>query len=388
MVRRNSSRKRRIEVAYEQAQENLELATEALQAMPNVDSALARQLLPSLPDLDLDAGTLYGSDGMFATRADYERTLRYLDRINRAASSQWSKSGNLEADEPTTITSFRVTPSGELESEFMRRESSLFRRRENKQRVKALEEMGIKMKQVPVYVEQADGSITTLYSENRHPVTMWVPATGDSANKYREVMTDSGRAVFNPEVPDNAIVDVVGDLKEARSFTGRRVSQQRLQASLIADKTLDIQTTRYFNNISNVLTGSVGDMVSERITNIIFAILKQQPRIRDRIFKAMRDEGTLEQIDIFSHMYKYAQGAAKILQDVETYLRRATEDIFYSEGIEYDFGKAPTEEYYTEILDATGWEDAQTIVQEWNKARPKKRGNSGHNKDAIRGWEA
>lgn len=386
MVRRSARNKRRIEVAYEQAQENLELAIEALQAMPNVDTTLARQLLPSLPDIDMGVSTLYGSGGMFATRADYERTLRYLDRINRAASSQWTKSGNLEADEPTTLTSFRVTPSGELESEFMRRESSMFRRRENRQRVKALEEMGIKMVQVPVYVEQEDGSITTLYSESRHPVTMWVPATGDSANKYREAMTDSGRAVFNPEVPDNAIVNVVGDLKDARSFTGRRVSQQRLQASLIADKTLDIQTTRYFTNIEHVLTGSVGDAVSERITNIISAILKQQPRIRHRIFKAMRDEGTLEQIDIFSHMYKYAQGAAKILQDVEEYLRRATEEIFYSEGIKYDFGEEPSEEYYTEILDAIGWEDAQTIVQEWNRSRPRKRGTSGHNKDVIKGW--
>lgn len=377
---------RRIEIAYEQAQRNLADMAEALVSLPNVDSELAGMLLPDLPEINLDAPTLYGESGMFRSKQDYEMTLRYLDRINRASSDTWSKAGNLQPDEATTLTSLHVTPSGELESEFMRREASLYRQRENKRRVAALAELGVQMKQVPVQKVDEDGVITTLYSENRHPVMMWVPATGDSANRYRELMTNSDVAVFNPEVPDMSFVDVVGDLKAASDFRGRPVTRKRIRSSLGRDYQADLTTTLYFGNIDAVLTESVGSAATERIRKVTDTILEQSPEIRYEIYKNLRDEGTLEQIDIYGDMYSFGVGAAQLLLKIERSLRTAAEKVLDARKIYVDFEEEPDVEFYEDALEDVEWSDASTIVQRWQAQKREGKTTTIHSKDVIKGW--
>lgn len=377
---------RRIEIAYEQAQRNLADMSEALVSLPNVDSELAGMLLPDLPEINLDAPTLYGENGMFRSKQDYEMTLRYLDRINRASSDTWSKAGNIQPDDATTLTSLHVTPSGELESEFMRRESSLYRQRENKRRVAALAELGVQMKQVPVQKVDEDGVITTLYSENRHPVMMWVPATGDSANRYRELMTNSDVAVFNPEVPDMSFVDVVGDLKPASDFRGRPVTRKRIRSSLGRDYQTDLTTTLYFGNIDAVLTESVGSAATERIRKVTDTILEQSPEIRYEIYKNLREEGTLEQIDIYGDMYSFGVGAAQLLLKIERSLRTAAEKVLDALKIYVDFEEEPDAEFYEDALEDVEWSDASTIVQRWQSQKREGKTTTIHSKDVIKGW--
>lgn len=377
---------RRIEIAYEQAQRNLADMAEALVSLPNVDSELAGMLLPDLPEINLDAPTLYGENGMFRSRQDYEMTLRYLDRINRASSDTWSKAGNIQPDEATTLTSLHVTPSGELESEFMRREASLYRQRENKRRVAALAELGVQMKQVPVQKVDEDGVITTLYSENRHPVMMWVPATGDSANRYRELMLNRDVAVFNPEVPEMTFVDVVGDLKAASDFRGRPVTRKRIRSSLGRDYQTDLTTTLYFGNIDAVLTESVGSAATERIRKITDTILEQAPEVRYEIYKNLRDEGTLEQIDIYGDMYSFGVGAAQLLLKIERSLRTAAEKVLFAQKIYVDFEEEPDAEFYQDALEDVEWSDASTIVQRWQAQKREGKTTTIHSKDVIKGW--
>lgn len=377
---------RRIEIAYEQAQRNLADMAEALVSLPNVDSELAGMLLPDLPEINLDAPTLYGENGMFRSKQDYEMTLRYLDRINRASSDTWSKAGNIQPDEATTLTSLHVTPSGELESEFMRREAALYRQRENKRRVAALAELGVQMKQVPVQKVDEDGVITTLYSENRHPVMMWVPATGDSANRYRELMTNGDVAVFNPEVPEMTFVDVVGDLKAASDFRGRPVTRKRIRSSLGRDYQTDLTTTLYFGNIDAVLTESVGSAATERIRKITDTILEQAPEVRYEIYKNLRDEGTLEQIDIYGDMYSFGVGAAQLLLKIERSLRTAAEKVLFAQKIYVDFEEEPDAEFYQDALEDVEWSDASTIVQRWQAQKREGKTTTIHSKDVIKGW--
>lgn len=377
---------RRIEIAYEQAQRNLADMAEALVSLPNVDSELAGMLLPDLPEINLDAPTLYGESGMFRSRQDYEMTLRYLDRINRASSDTWSKAGNIQPDEATTLTSLHVTPSGELESEFMRREAALYRQRENKRRVAALAELGVQMKQVPVQKVDEDGVITTLYSENRHPVMMWVPATGDSANRYRELMLNSDVAVFNPDVPEMTFVDVVGDLKAASDFRGRPITRKRIRSSLGRDYQTDLTTTLYFGNIDAVLTESVGSAATERIRKITDTILEQAPEVRYEIYKNLRDEGTLEQIDIYGDMYSFGVGAAQLLLKIERSLRTAAEKVLFAQKIYVDFEEEPDAEFYQDALEDVEWSDASTIVQRWQALKREGKTTAIHSKDVIKGW--
>ena len=377
---------RRIEIAYEQAQRNLSDMLEVLVSLPNIDSQLAAELLPDLPEIDLNAPTLYGESGMFRSRNDYEMTLRYLDRINRASSETWSRVGNIEGDEATTLTSLHVTPSGELESEFMRRESSLYRQRENKRRVAALAELGVQMKQVPVQKVDEDGVITTLYSENRHPIMIWVPATGDSANRYRELMANSDVAVFNPEVPETAFVEVVGDIKSAADYRGRPVTRKRIRASLGRDYQTDLTTTLYFGNIDAVLTESVGAAATERIRMVTDTILEQDPDIRYEIYKNLREEGTLEQIDIYGDMYSFGLGAAQLLLKIERSLRTATEKVLTAKKIYFDFEEEPDAEFYQDALEDVEWSDASTIVQRWQAQKREGKTTTVHSKDVIRGW--
>lgn len=377
---------RRIEIAYEQAQRNLADMAEALVSLPNVDSELAGMLLPDLPEINLDAPTLYGENGMFRSKQDYEMTLRYLDRINRASSDTWSKAGNIQPDDATTLTSLHVTPSGELESEFMRREAALYRQRENKRRVAALAELGVQMKQVPVQKVDEDGVITTLYSENRHPVMMWVPATGDSANRYRELMLNRDVAVFNPEVPDMTFVDVVGDLKAASDFRGRPVTRKRIRSSLGRDYQIDLTTTLYFGNIDAVLTESVGSAATERIRKITDTILEQAPEVRYEIYKNLRDEGTLEQIDIYGDMYSFGVGAAQLLLKIERSLRTASEKVLFAQKIYVDFEEEPDAEFYQDALEDVEWSDASTIVQRWQAQKREGKTTTVHSKDVIKGW--
>lgn len=377
---------RRIEIAYEQAQRNLADMAEALVSLPNVDSELAGMLLPDLPEINLDAPTLYGENGMFRSKQDYEMTLRYLDRINRASSDTWSKAGNIQPDEATTLTSLHVTPSGELESEFMRREAALYRQRENKRRVAALAELGVQMKQVPVQKVDEDGVITTLYSENRHPVMMWVPATGDSANRYRELMLNSDVAVFNPEVPEMTFVDVVGDLKAASDFRGRPVTRKRIRSSLGRDYQTDLTTALYFGNIDAVLTESVGSAATERIRKITDTILEQAPEVRYEIYKNLRDEGTLEQIDIYGDMYSFGVGAAQLLLKIESSLRTAAEKVLFAQKIYVDFEEEPDAEFYQDALEDVEWSDASTIVQRWQAQKREGKTTTVHSKDVIKGW--
>lgn len=377
---------RRIEIAYEQAQRNLADMAEALVSLPNVDSELAGMLLPDLPEINLDAPTLYGESGMFRSKQDYEMTLRYLDRINRAASETWSKAGNAQPEDSTTLTSLHVTPSGELESEFMRREASLYRQRENKRRVEALANMGVQMKQVPVYKENEDGTITTLYSENRHPVMMWVPATGDSANRYRELAIDNNVAILNPDVPKNAIVDVVGDLKPASDFIGRRVTRERIRTNVTRDYYTDVQTSLYFGNIDAILTETVGTAATERIRRITDTILEQTPSIRYEIYQNMREEGTLDRINAYAEMYQWASGAAKTLNKLESALRKATEEVLTKSKIDFDFGEEVDEEYYADVLEDVEWSDAATIIQVWKAQKREGKTTTIHSKDVIKGW--
>jgi len=377
---------RRIEIAYEQAQRNLADMAESLVSLPNVDSELAGMLLPDLPEINLDAPTLYGESGMFRSKQDYEMTLRYLDRINRASSDTWSKAGNIQPDDATILTSLHVTPSGELESEFMRREASLYRQRENKRRVAALAELGVQMKQVPVQKVDEDGVITTLYSENRHPVMMWVPATGDSANRYRELMTNSDVAVFNPEVPDMSFVDVVGDLKPASDFRGRPVTRKRIRSSLGRDYQTDLTTILYFGNIDAVLTESVGSAATERIRKVTDTILEQSPEIRYEIYKNLREEGTLDQIDIYGDMYSFGVGAAQLLLKIERSLRTAAEKVLFAQKIYVDFEEEPDAEFYEDALEDVEWSDSSTIVQRWQSQKREGKTTTIHSKDVIKGW--
>lgn len=393
---------RRIEIAYEQAQRNLADMAEALVSLPNVDSELAGMLLPDLPEINLDAPTLYGENGMFRSKQDYEMTLRYLDRINRASSDTWSKAGNLQPDEATTLTSLHVTPRGELESEFMRRESSLYRQRENKRRVAALAELGIQMKQVPVQKVDEDGVITTLYSENRHPIMMWVPATGDSANKYRSIMASSELSVFNPDVPENAFVDVVGDLKPAGDFSKRRANRRRIVEGLQYDRGLDIKTSLYYGNMDAILVQALGTHTSSRISSILDKILEQPAQIRDEIYHKIDEYGVTDEIEGFSLMYQFGEHAADTLLSIEEGLRKATESVFTAHEIAFKFEGTPSKSFYDEALEDIGWQDSSSIIQAFNhmkneevfiqgehgKERQKRGAVIIHSKDVTRGWEA
>lgn len=300
------ARKRRIEYAYELAQLNIERTRQELSQVPDFDSRLISSLVPELPNIDFVSELpLYPTEsnpnGIFASRADYERTLRYLDRINRAASSSYGSGLTPSGVEQTMLTSFTINENNGdvIQSEFMRRESQYAVQRENKRRLQALRDAGVEMTKTPVYrLNEETGELSQVYTQSGHALYQWVPATPEAQRRYWYAAKQNAQiSMIQPEIPDDAVVVMWGDVVPAqrsheRVFTPKEIARQTQQ-----DYQDALKVEGYFANMQEILDTVLPSGMSQSLDPIFEQIQRESPEKMYEIYQAMAGKGRYSDLD-------------------------------------------------------------------------------------------
>lgn len=294
------ARKRRIEYAYELAQLNIERTRQELSQVPDFDSRLISELVPEIPNIDFDSAlplypTATNPTGIFASRADYERTLRYLDRINRAASTSFDSGLTPSGIEQTMLTSFTINEdTGDvIQSEFMRRESQYAVQRENKRRLQALKDAGVEMVKTPVYRLNPDtGELTQVRNESGHTVYQWVPATPEAQRRYWYVAKQNSQiSMIQPEIPDDAVVVMWGDVVPAQRSRERSYSPRDIAKLTQSDKEAFNRSMGYFANLQGVIDDVMPSEISDMFDPVFDQILQEPFDVQMDIYNFLSGKG-------------------------------------------------------------------------------------------------
>lgn len=284
---------RRIDREYQRALDNYNRIKKELEENTYLD---ADSFLPYMPDLRLvdDNGKpipLYGSyDRPFATRRDYERTLSYLERFNRAAESSDESMVTLAGVTPNAITSVVIDASGEptMTSKFRADETQLRVNALNKQTIEELKEMGINIVKAPVVrIDEETGKTVNVMVDGKK-ATQYVAATPEQERRYLyAIQHDSNLRVRQPAVPDNSMVVKWGDIVDVESNGSSDMTNRQIERSLRPDEDLDNRTALYFANMRNIIDATLPDSISDKFDAVFNQILRESPTKRHEIYRIM-----------------------------------------------------------------------------------------------------
>lgn len=276
---------------YERARENIrkikeEIETESGMYSNENFSVFIDDILPVIPELNTvqevargvsEYRKLYGSsDSMFKTRADYERTRRYINRINKAAETEWTgdKDNFYLYDIHSTLTALKRDDDSAV-TEFMRRENNLAARNENRKIIESLKEQGINMVKKPVMkVDFETGEFTYVYDESRHKVYQYVPETPEQERKYFYTVQRVPSLNMNqPAVPDDGYIIKWGDAvpvqkKSARIKHPKKIAETLFEDEYEADRAR-LYIENYKNMVDDVLPSDVAEMFDEVFDDIL-----------------------------------------------------------------------------------------------------------------------
>lgn len=382
----------------EQAERNIERLREQLEttlSIPNTDvTAYIDDVVPMVPTVDttktlvdktIASGepveqyrTLYGqSDSMFKTRADYERTRRYVNRINKAAESDWSSEDTYALGGiGSQLTAVREV-NGTVQSEFMRRESTLAARNTNKKVIESLKEQGINMVKVPVMkLDEETGELKQMYDRNRHPVYQYLPETPDMNRRYQYLMqSNPTKRVVQPDVPTNGVMFQWGDAVLVEEKKAKPIQPKKIVHDLTYDENIADTDILYIENFKDILASTLPSGVYDKFAEVFDDITSLDTEdIRD-IVDRITHMGVADGIDAIEYFYREAgQGASQKLTDLTEGLMDAVSD--YLDISDYEV---------FEYLDAESWEeelgdsmltDGQNIYQMYQRAKGEGRSHS------------
>ena len=284
---------RRIDREYQRALDNYNRIKKELEENTYID---ADSFLPYMPDLRLvdDNGKpipLYGSyDRPFATRRDYERTLSYLERFNRAAENSDESMVTLAGVTPNAITSVVIDASGEptMTSRFRADETQLRVNAMNRQTIAELKEMGINIVKAPVVrIDEETGKTVNVLVDGKK-ATQYVAATPEQERRYLyAIQHDSNLRVRQPAVPDNSMVVKWGDIVDVESRGSSDMSNSQIARGLRPDEELDSRTALYFANMRNIIDATLPDSISDKFDAVFNQILRESPSKRHEIYRIM-----------------------------------------------------------------------------------------------------
>lgn len=290
---------RRIDREYQRAIDNYNRIKKELEENTYID---ADSFLPYMPDLRLvdDNGKpipLYGSyDRPFATRKDYERTLSYLERFNRAAESSddsistLASVATLAGVSANPITSVLLDAAGEptLTSMFRHNESQLRVNTLNRQTIAELKEMGINIVKAPVVrIDEETGKTVNVLVDGKK-ATQYVAATPEQERRYLyAIQHDSNLRVRQPAVPENSMVVKWGDIVDVESNGASDMTNRQIARGLRPDEELDNKTALYFANMRNIIDATLPDSISDKFDAVFNQILRESPSKRHEIYRIM-----------------------------------------------------------------------------------------------------
>lgn len=330
---------RRIDREYQRALDNYNRIKKELEENTYID---ADSFLPYMPDLRLvdDNGKpipLYGSyDRPFATRRDYERTLSYLERFNRAAESSddsistLASVASLSGVSANPITSVLLDAAGEptLTSQFRHDESQLRVNAMNRQTINELKEMGINIVKAPVVrIDEETGKTVNVVIDGRK-ATQYIAATPEQERRYLyAIQHDSNLRVRQPAVPDNSMVVKWGDIVEIESKGTSDLSNRQIACGLRPDETLDNKTALYFSNMKNIIDTTLPDSISDKFDAVFNQILRESASKRHEIYRIMSGKQDDESMGkkIFDLDFIYlgnGEEAGKRIAELYDYLKK------------------------------------------------------------------
>lgn len=351
---------------------------------------IMENILPDLPEFKIvkevvkgnetvkEYRSRYGNDdSMFRSRADYERTLRYLKRFNKAAESEWSSDDTYQlwyaADQISTqLTSVRMV-DGSLQSEFMRRETALAIRNTNKKIIDSLKERGINVVKQPVYqLDEETGVLSQMYSKSRHPVFIYGIETPEQERQYYyTIQREPSMQIIQPAVPDNGIVDKWGDAVAVEKHEPRTMNSKSILSTLNQDEQDYDRAELYLRNFKNTIDAVLPPNMSEKFDEVFDDMLGASPDdMRDMVDDLIGNGG--DEINALEFWYSDAATSAgvKLYQVVES-LKKTMENADIDKEYElYNMGNPSNIE---EALKDNPLASAQNVYASYQQA--KKEGN-------------
>lgn len=286
----------RYRTAYVRAKNILEDARESLRS--RALEQVADRILPHIPDVGVDIGEWLSSNVL--TRADYNRQLKYLERIDKASREREPRDTR-QASYFGTLTAVAYDEeTGEYEGAFLRKERAMRKSRERSRVEKALERRGIKTMRVPVLAPDPNtGEMKRVYDRNRHLVTVTVPATPENRERYREaIVKNQALELPTPDVPDGAHAEVFGDMVPVKRATRHVTTPESIMKGLSEDAESDMRTRGYFYNYGAIVDTTLPQQVSDEINDYVDKINSLSPSKRAEVYEYIdsspEDVGSIE----------------------------------------------------------------------------------------------
>lgn len=261
------------------------------------------QVERSLPELgSIETGdSLQSLNAAFTNRADFQREMRYLQRVIDSESARVPKDfAPMTYEARGTLTAGRLDEAtGRFETAFMERERSLTRRRENDAALRKLKESGVEMVRVPVL--DADGKQMT--DKWRHKLYTYVSATPANERLMRAIQDKDPSARYTPdEAASQGYVMRHGDLVKLGDINNRRFTPHQIYQSLHVEKRDDMKNHLYFANYANIAEATLVKPLADELTGYIDRIQKLPYAQRDKIYRLIEySESEYAQLEFYYH---------------------------------------------------------------------------------------
>lgn len=263
----------------------------------------ASQLDRALPEIgDVATGDdLTTLNAAFVNRADFQREMRYLQRIADSESTKVPKDFSpMTYEARGTLTAGRLDEAtGRFETAFMERERSLTRRRNNDAALRKLKDAGVEMVRVPVL--DADGRQMT--DRWRHKLYTYVTATPENERKMRLIQDKDPSARYTPdEAASQGYVMRHGDLTKLGDIVNRRFTPKQVYNSLHVEKHDDAMNHLYFANYANIAEATLTEPLADELTGYIDRIQKLPYAQRDELYRLIEySDSEYASLDFYYH---------------------------------------------------------------------------------------
>lgn len=360
--------------AYRRTSRLLEDARESVTASGDVPEWLAADIVPALPEIDVDGLDTQGLRVEFATRDDFNRTMRYMERLQRESRKDVNtdeSKGITQLGYYGTLTAVRGDTVDGLEGLQVRRERGYIEQARQRESLRRLESQGVSMERVPIMkVDPETGESTQAYSSSRHPLYTYVPSTMEDLQKYRELVNrNESLSILPPdaeELPEIAQVEQLGSYRPVRSRS-RRMTGRDVARRISSDTVADMRTTTYFENYALIAEAVLPDTIAGEIRAYVDKIESMSPSRRKQVYEMIADTPD----DAGSLDYLYTDRSASISTQVTNILR------FWRETVAPEIGMKPPSD--TEIgsvsveLEREGYvpDSGQALYDEYQRRKAK-----------------
>lgn len=360
--------------AYRRTSRLLDDARDSVTASGDVPEWLAADIVPALPEIDVDELDMQGLRVEFATRDDFNRTMRYMERLQRESRKDVNtddSKGITQLGYYGTLTAVRGDTVDGLEGLQVRRERRYIEQARQRESLRRLESQGVTMERVPIMkVDPDTGEATQAYSSSRHPLYTYVPSTMEDLQKYRELINrNESLSILPPdaeELPEIAQVEQLGSYRPVRSRS-RRMSGRDVAARISSDTVADMRTTTYFENYALIAEAVLPDTIAGEIRDYVSKIESMSPSHRKQVYEMIADTPD----DAGSLDYLYHDMSTSISTQVTNILK------FWRETIAPEIGMKPPSE--TEVgsisveLEREGYmpDTGQALYDEYQRRKAK-----------------